>query len=883
MRKSLRFLFLPLISLIVILLGFVACTTRRGEPSPDKGLGVTELVTFDVYEEPVNSGVYHADSTTTSSSYTGTLKWVVESAVAELHVNGGGTIAFGADVFDLGTDFFKIEQKDNITFKGQLGSGDVKLTTIQNSSDAAADTEPFNFTESNYITIRDLIVVAGGADRTTSDAIDGDGMNYSLIDNVEITDSRGDGIVLDGKNAQWTANNNIIRNCKVYNVPNGGIQLLNAHNNLIENCEISNVTNGSGINVNKASASYSHQPSNNNIIRNNTIDNTFSHGIRVHSSNQNSIIDNTVTNITNSAVNGIHIFSTSGIVCDDNVVSDNTATNNAGFGLRINSPECNRTEVWDTNTLTGNTKGEIYNNGTNTIFINSQTDTEPPSQPGNLTFYGVQDDEVTLSWDPSTDNVEVVAYDIYRDNVNIDYVGGLTTTYRDILNVEPETTYEYFVRARDDAGNESLPSDTVTVLTLPAPILNTFTATRDATIKESSPNVNYGTLDSLEIDSDSPKDVLLHFDVTGIGSATINKVSLQLYATDGSNFGGEFFEAASSNWSEGTVTWNNAPSKNGTPLGSLGYTTANTWYNLDLPLSFVNGDGPVDIRISSTSTNGADYASRENLNDNAPKLIIETSGTGEPDTEPPSPPNLHDPAPDIQYNEVTLSWDPSTDNAGVVGYDIYRDNVNIGDVEGFTTTYQDKTVSPDNTYAYFVRARDAAGNESQNSNTINVTTPSLPQIITFTPTDDATIQPGNKANRNYGNRISLQADANLPKEALLRFDVSGIGSATINSVSLRLYVTNSSNFGGNFFEVTNNDWNEDTVTWNNAPPGDGMSLGSLGQVDVDTWSNLDLPLSFVDGDGPVSIRISSTSNNGVDYASEENSNGNAPELVITLD
>jgi hypothetical protein len=40
--------------------------------------------------------------------------------------------------------------------------------------------------------------------------------------------------------------------------------------------------------------------------------------------------------------------------------------------------------------------------------------------------------------------------------------------------------------------------------------------------------------------------------------------------------------------------------------------------------------------------------------------------------------------------------------------------------------------------------------------------------------------------------------------------------------------------------------------------------------------------SLVTGDGPVSIRVDSTSNNGVDYSSKENSNNNAPQLIVTL-
>ncbi len=41
-------------------------------------------------------------------------------------------------------------------------------------------------------------------------------------------------------------------------------------------------------------------------------------------------------------------------------------------------------------------------------------DTEPPTVPGNLRSTGVTSSSVSLAWDPSTDNVGVVAYDVYN-------------------------------------------------------------------------------------------------------------------------------------------------------------------------------------------------------------------------------------------------------------------------------------------------------------------------------------------------------------------------------------------------------------------------------------------------------------------------------------
>jgi hypothetical protein len=70
--------------------------------------------------------------------------------------------------------------------------------------------------------------------------------------------------------------------------------------------------------------------------------------------------------------------------------------------------------------------------------------------------------------------------------------------------------------------------------------------------------------------------------------------------------------------------------------------------------------------------------------------------------------------------QITLSWQAATDNVGVAGYDVYANGVlraSVGaDVRGYTDTPPASA-----TVSYFVRARDAAGNQSSNSNTVTRT------------------------------------------------------------------------------------------------------------------------------------------------------------------
>ncbi len=74
-------------------------------------------------------------------------------------------------------------------------------------------------------------------------------------------------------------------------------------------------------------------------------------------------------------------------------------------------------------------------------------------------------------------------------------------------------------------------------------------------------------------------------------------------------------------------------------------------------------------------------------------------------------------------SEVDLGWSPSSDNVGVTGYQIIRNGYVLTSVSGGSSSYADFTTSPNTTYAYSLRAFDAAGNYSSVSNVAQVTTP----------------------------------------------------------------------------------------------------------------------------------------------------------------
>jgi parallel beta-helix repeat protein len=361
-------------------------------------------LTFDITRQG-SMDIYDAVSQTTASTYSGGLKYVVETAISEAAQAGNGSLIFGAGDFDLGATYFKLMDIQNITFAGQ----GIDITILRNSSDEAADTEPFNCHNCDNIIIQDMTISAGGSVRNTSDALDFDYGDSILIERVKITASRGRAIVFDGKDAAGTADGNIVRDCIITgSIPLDGIQLLASNNNRVEGCTVSDVTRH-GIYIAKASAlaDQADKPSNNNLIVNNLITDSGGYGIAINGGSENLIMGNTVTN---SAFSGIQLTTSLAIPCNDNRIEQNTASQNRQYGLRISSEDCMFNSVRDNN-FANNIAGTIFDNGVGTIYSQSTSTTGSTTTSSSLSFsastslvlYAVKDSYVVAT-DPSTNN-----------------------------------------------------------------------------------------------------------------------------------------------------------------------------------------------------------------------------------------------------------------------------------------------------------------------------------------------------------------------------------------------------------------------------------------------------------------------------------------------
>jgi len=152
--------------------------------------------------------------------------------------------------------------------------------------------------------------------------------------------------------------------------------------------------------------------------------------------------------------------------------------------------------------------------------------------------------------------------------------------------------------------------------------------------------------------------------------------------------------------------------------------------------------------------------------------------------------------------------------------------------------------------------------------------------LTFTPSADATVK-SESPDKNYGLENELEVD-NVPFDNfLLKFDVSGINNRQVLSAKLRLFNRNESNVGGEFYYVNENNWDENSVTWNTAPVETPILISSLGAVNTDSWYEVNLS-SLIMQDGTYTIRVSTPSGNGANYVSKEGEAELVPQLVINV-
>jgi chitodextrinase len=172
-----------------------------------------------------------------------------------------------------------------------------------------------------------------------------------------------------------------------------------------------------------------------------------------------------------------------------------------------------------------------------------------------------------------------------------------------------------------------------------------------------------------------------------------------------------------------TITW------------AVAGTTANgvNCANVDILLS-TNGGTTWNNLLASTPNDGTQAVTIPNTPGTTNRIMVKgtnhiffdvsntnftiTAGSA-PDTVAPTAPTLS--ASGTTQTTTNLSWSGATDNIAVTGYDVFRNGTLIGSTTT-ATTFAVTGLTASTSYTFNVRAKDAAGNVSPNSNTVSVTT-----------------------------------------------------------------------------------------------------------------------------------------------------------------
>ncbi|MBB6734675.1 DUF4832 domain-containing protein [Cohnella zeiphila] len=359
-------------------------------------------------------------------------------------------------------------------------------------------------------------------------------------------------------------------------------------------------------------------------------------------------------------------------------------------------------------------------------------DTQAPTAPTNLSATGHTSGSVSLAWTASTDNVGVTGYEVYRNGTK---AGSATGTSFTDSGLAASTSYTYTVKALDAAGNASASSNSVSAAT-------------DA--------AGAGTAASYEAEA--------------AGNALAGGAAVA--ACPGCSGG---FKVGYVGNNSGTLTFNGVLAS---AAGSYTLTIAYLNGDASRPVS-VSVNGGTALNLTLPGTGGWDQVGTQTATvalqsgSNTIKLFIAGGWSPDFDRILVSPPgssiDLQAPtapsgvsAASRTTTSVSLSWTASTDNVGVTAYDVYRNGMLAG--SSATASFTDTGLSPNTSYSYTVKARDAAGNASAASSALQAATLDAPDT-------QAPSAPSNVNGTASGTWINLSWTASTDNRGVAGYEI----------------------------------------------------------------------------------------------------------------
>ncbi|WP_394748247.1 fibronectin type III domain-containing protein [Spongiimicrobium salis] len=290
-------------------------------------------------------------------------------------------------------------------------------------------------------------------------------------------------------------------------------------------------------------------------------------------------------------------------------------------------------------------------------------DTTPPATP-SLSLVNTGQNEVSLSWNPVSDNVGVHHYILFTNGANGASLGNVTS--HTLGNLNSGTTYSFVLIAEDLAGNQSTVSNQIDVTTAPA---NTNSSTYDLIDSKNNSVIGQimsGNTYNLDIIGDS-LNIKAH-PVAGAQSVRFSSVQDN----------------------------NHSRTESAEPYAYFG-DFADQYYHWHPPAL----NTPITITIAHFSGTGATGSLL--AEDEITMVFID-----EADTTPPSVPVLS--PGNFTETSVILLWEPTDDNRGTTAYKLFQDGALIA--TSLTPGYLVNGLQSDTEYSFTLKALDAAGNES---------------------------------------------------------------------------------------------------------------------------------------------------------------------------
>ena len=462
----------------------------------------------------------------------------------------------------------------------------------------------------------------------------------------------------------------------------------------------------------------------------------------------------------------------------------------AGYNIYVDEAKINESLVTVTEyTLTDLKAGTEYKVVVEAVDTSSNTqsseavtvktvDTTKPSSPSEVAVGKITHNSAEVTWQESTDNVGVTGYNIYLNNKLVN-TSPVTELRCELTALEAETEYQVKVEALDEAGNTSV-SDPISFTTKTAPDNEAPTAPGGVAVSSITDNSavvswtastdNVGVAGYNIYLNDNKINALpvteLQFQLTGLAAETEYQVRIE--AVDGA--GNTSSSGSISFATEALQTSDNeAPTvPSGVAVSGITESTAVvSWtestdnvgvagYNIYLNDNKVNALPITELKFQLTGlTAETEYQVKVEALDEAGNSSISNpvsfvTGVA-PDREAPTKPDGITIS-DITHNSAVVMWNESTDNVGVVGYNIYLNDVkvnaspiteqqaNISETNELTTSvlrYELGGLEAATEYQVKIEAVDAVGNTSV-SDVVRFTT------VTFQePGDQRPTAPGN--------------------------------------------------------------------------------------------------------------------------------------------